>query len=121
MYSGHVEHVFLSEKKFFVVAYAFLFSPSVFKFTEAPNAAAPFVEVPTPLWIWILSSEDAKSGMFTHQTPWLSESLSGIPFIVTLILDGSFSNDQGREWIKLSYDQVVAGLPVKLRTELSIL
>ena len=37
----------------------------------------------------MFSREEAKSGIFTHQTPWLSESFNGIPFIVTLILEGS--------------------------------
>ena len=37
----------------------------------------------------MLSIELEKSGIFTHQTPWDSESFNGIPFIVTLILVGS--------------------------------
>ena len=32
----------------------------VWIFILPPKAAEPFVDVPTPLWIWILSIEDAK-------------------------------------------------------------
>ena len=38
---------------------------SVFMLMEAPNAAAPLLELPTPLCICMLSTDDAKSGKST--------------------------------------------------------
>ena len=62
---------------------------SVFILMLDPNAAAPLDEVPTPRCTWILSVEDAKSGIFTQKTPCDSESFSGIPFTVTFVRVGS--------------------------------
>ena len=70
-------------------AKASFFTESVCKFKLAPNAEEPFVEVPTPLCNWIDSTEEAKSGKFTQKVPWDSESLYGIPLIVTLTLVAS--------------------------------
>lgn len=53
--------------------------------TVAPKAAAPLVEVPAPRCIWILSTEEAKSGMFTQKTVCDSESFTGTPLTVMLI------------------------------------
>ena len=53
----------------FSVTYFFDLSPFVFRFTEPPKADPPLVEVPTPLCICILLTEEVKSGIFTHQTP----------------------------------------------------
>lgn len=36
----------------------------------------------------------------------------------TIVFDGSFSDELGRQWILDSYDLIVAGLPKKLKTDL---
>lgn len=36
----------------------------------------------------------------------------------TIVFDGSFSDELGRDWISDSYDLIVASLPKKLKTEL---
>ena len=58
---------------------------SVSMFTEAPKAAGPFTDEPTPRWICMDPTLDAKSGRFTQNTPCDSASLRGMPLMVTLI------------------------------------
>ncbi len=55
-------------------------------FTEAPKAPAPLVDVPTPRCTWMLPVEEARSGRSTQNTCCDSESLSGMPSSVILIL-----------------------------------
>ena len=55
----------------------------------APKAPAPDKLVPKPLWRVIEPAELTKSGMFTQNVPWLSASLMGTPFTVTLVLVAS--------------------------------
>ena len=54
-------------------------------FTEPPNDGEPNVDVPTPRWIWMLSSERARSGKSTKYVPMSSESASGTPSSVKLM------------------------------------
>ena len=69
--------------------YAFSDGVPVFILIVPPNAPPPFVEGPTPLWIWMVLVDEAISGKSTQKTPWDSASLYGIPLIVTLILFAS--------------------------------
>ena len=39
----------------------------------------------------------------------------------TVLLDGSFSDEQAREWILDSYDLVASSLPKKLKNELNLM
>ncbi len=72
-------------KEALVSANASLRRVLVWIFRLAPNADEPLVEVPTPRWIWMLLTEEAKSGMFTQKSPCDSASFTAIPFMVTLI------------------------------------
>jgi len=38
-----------------------------------------------------------------------------------VLLDGSFSDEQAREWILDSYDLVASSLPKKLKNELNLM
>jgi len=60
-------------------------APSVFTETVAPNAAGPFVLVPTPRWICKPVMLLPKSGKSTQYTLCDSASLSGTPLMVTLM------------------------------------
>ena len=53
----------------------------------APNAPAPFADVPNPLWICTLDIIDVKAGIFTQNTSCDSASLRVIPLRVTLICE----------------------------------
>ena len=55
----------------------------------APNAPGPLVLVPTPRCSCTSCTLLARSGMFTQNTAWLSASLMGTPFTVTLMRVGS--------------------------------
>ena len=52
---------------------------------DAPKAAAPLVDVPTPRCTCTELRLDARSGMLTQYTRWLSGLLMGTPLIVTLM------------------------------------
>ena len=54
-------------------------------FTLAPNAPEPFVDVPAPRCICTSLTDDAKSGILTQNTEWLSASFNGMPLAVTFI------------------------------------
>ena len=64
-------------------------TPCVIKLRLAPKAPAPLVEVPTPRFSWMLSTEEVKSGRLTQKVPWDSESLNGIPLMVTFTREAS--------------------------------
>ena len=51
----------------------------------APKAPGPLVLVPAPRCTSMSSVLLARSGMFTQNTAWLSASLMGTPFTVTLM------------------------------------
>ena len=56
--------------KLFEISKNFSFEiPSVRIFKLAPNALAPFVEVPTPRCNCIFSTEELKSGKLTQKVP----------------------------------------------------
>ncbi len=56
--------------------------------TEPPNDGVPTVDVPTPRWIWMLSSDRARSGKSAKYVPISSESASGTPSRVKLMRVG---------------------------------
>ena len=58
-------------------------------FIEAPNAPAPLVDVPAPRCIWMSRNDDARSGILTQYTLWLSLSLIGTPLAVMFMRDPS--------------------------------
>ena len=62
---------------------------SVRKLRLAPNAPAPLELVPTPRCNWASWTLDEKLGILAQKTPWLSESLSGTPLVITLIPEAS--------------------------------
>ncbi len=60
---------------------------AVLMFTLAPNAPAPFAEVPSPLWSCTEERSVDNEGIFTQKTSWDSESLRVMPLSVTFICE----------------------------------